>query len=218
MSGHREKWRGQFSTGLEQMGLDITSGQQEKMLDYLGLLMKWNRTYNLTAIRNPDQAVAHQLLDSLSILPLVRGRRILDVGTGAGLPGIPLAICMPDVGFTLIDSNGKKTRFVQQARMELGLNNLEVIQIRVEQLRPELRFDTITTRAFAALPKMVELVRHLLSDNGRIVAMKGIVPVEEVNALQKAGAEVEVVELNPPLSGERHAIILSLSASGQPIA
>ena len=156
----------------------------------------------------PEQMVARQLLDSLSILPLVQGERILDVGTGAGLPGIPLAICLPDAGFTLLDSNGKKTRFVRQAKLELGLNNLEVKQMRVEQLAADQGFDTITCRAFAALPKIVALTAGLLAPRGILLAMKGTVPEEEVAELHLAGSEVEIVPLQVPRSGERHAIIL----------
>lgn len=208
MSDHPANWEGQLVSGIEQLGLEIGRPQQQKLLAFLALLMKWNRAYNLTAIRDPGEMVSRQLLDSLSILPLVRGERVLDVGTGAGLPGIPLAICMPDVGFTLIDSNGKKTRFVQQAKIELGLDNLQVRQSRVERLDTADGFDTITSRAFAALPKMVDLTRRLLTDGGILLAMKGSVPEQEIETLQAGGAEVEIVELKLPLSGERHAIII----------
>lgn len=190
------------------MGLELTAEQSKKMLDYLALLMKWNRAYNLTAIRNPEEMVARQLLDSLSILHLVQGKQILDVGTGAGLPGIPLAICMPEASFTLLDSNGKKTRFVQQAKLELGLDNVEVKHCRVEQLDTDGGFDTITSRAFAALPKIVELTAQLLTHQGILLAMKGTLPQEEVEELRQTGAEVEITRLEVPRSGERHAIII----------
>jgi len=208
MSSIPENWQQQLAAGLEQMDLEIGPPQQQQLLAYLALLKKWNQAYNLTAIRDPDEMVARQLLDSLSILPLIQGKRILDVGSGAGLPGIPLAICMPEAAFTLIDSNGKKSRFTQQARMELGLDNLVVENGRVEQLDRSNRFDTITSRAFAALPKMVELTRNLLSDGGILLAMKGTVPREEVKVVQTAGAEVEIIELHPPLEGERHAVVI----------
>jgi 16S rRNA (guanine527-N7)-methyltransferase len=211
MNGYPANWEGQLATGLEQMNLDIGQPQRQGLLSYLALLMKWNQAYNLTAIRDPDEMVPRQLLDSLSILPLIRGTRILDVGTGAGLPGIPLAICMPEAGFTLIDSNGKKTRFVQQVKMELGLGNIEVLQTRVEQLDRANSFDTITSRAFAALPKMVGLTQRLLADGGILLAMKGSIPRQEIEAVQAGGATVEVVELTLPLSGERHALIVRLS-------
>ncbi len=210
MSNIPENWPKQLATGLDKMGLEIGQPQQQKLLAYLALLMKWNQVYNLTAIRDPDEMVARQLLDSLSIQPLVRGERILDVGSGAGLPGIPLAICMPETEFTLIDSNGKKSRFIQQARIELGLDNLEVHHARVEQLEIAHRFDTITSRAFAALPKIVELTRNLLSEGGILLAMKGSVPTEEVEEVQTSGAKVDIIKLYPPLQGERHAIVIQL--------
>lgn len=208
MSSIPENWQQQLAAGLEQMDLEIGPPQQQQLLAYLALLKKWNQAYNLTAIRDPDEMVARQLLDSLSILPLIQGKRILDVGSGAGLPGIPLAICMPEAAFTLIDSNGKKSRFTQQARMELGLDNLNIENGRVEQLDRSNRFDTITSRAFAALPKMVELTRNLLSDGGILLAMKGTVPREEVKVVQTTGAEVDIIQLHPPLQGERHAIVI----------
>jgi len=211
MSAILEHWQKQLAAGLDQMGLEISQPQQQKLLAYLALLSKWNQAYNLTAIRDPDEMVARQLLDSLSILPLVRGERILDVGSGAGLPGIPLAICMPETGFTLIDSNGKKTRFIQQARIELGLDNLEVHQARVEQLDVTNRYDTITSRAFASLPKIVELTRHLLSDGGILLSMKGLVPKDEIETVKTAEAKVNIIELNPPLEGERHAVVIKFS-------
>ncbi len=208
MTDYPENWQGQLATGLEQMDLEIDQVQQQKLLDYLALLMKWNRAYNLTAVRDPDEMVSRQLLDSLSILPLVQGQQILDVGTGAGLPGIPLAICMPHSSFSLIDSNGKKTRFVQQAKMELGLENLQVHQTRVEQFETEHGFDTITTRAFAALPKIVELTSRLLSKHGVLLAMKGSIPQQELDTLQRSGFDIDIVELKLPVSGERHAILI----------
>lgn len=211
MSGYPENWRSQLESGLNEMGLELTQVQQQKLLEYLALLMKWNKAYNLTAIRDPGEMVPRQLLDSLSILPLIQGSRILDVGTGAGLPGIPLAICLPHASFTLLDSNGKKTRFVQQAKLELGLGNLEVRQSRAEQFSDTAGFDVITTRAFAALPKIVELTAGLLKNNGIILAMKGTVPEEEVVLLRSTGVEVEITRLEVPESGKRHAIIVRLN-------
>ncbi len=208
MNEWQQIWRKQLGSGLEQMDLRMSQQQQQRLLEYLALLMKWNRTYNLTAIRNPEEMVARQLLDSLSILTLVQGRRILDVGTGAGLPGIPLAICMPQAEFTLVDSNGKKSRFVQQAKLELGLDNLEVHQSRIEQFEAAEGFDTITTRAFAALPKIVGLTARLLSDNGIVLAMKGSVPEDEVELLRAEGNLVQIIRLPAVSGGERHAIIV----------
>jgi len=197
------------------MSIPLERAQQRLLLDYLALLNKWNRTYNLTAIRAPQEMVGRQLLDSLSILSLVSGQRVLDVGTGPGLPGIPLAIALPERHFILLDSNGKKTRFVQQAVLELGLGNVTVVQARVEAFRPAEGFDTITARAFADLPKMLELVRHLLAAGGRLLAMKGVLPADEIQALGALGLRSEVRPLHVPGEpGERHAVLLWLPAAG----
>ncbi|MET0093851.1 MAG: 16S rRNA (guanine(527)-N(7))-methyltransferase RsmG, partial [Sedimenticola sp.] len=173
MTDQRLTWEKQLTDGLRRMDIDLSEQQQGLLLDYLALLLKWNNAFNLTAVRDPAEMVARQLLDSLSILDMVRGPRVLDVGTGPGLPGIPLAIALPDAHFTLLDSNGKKTRFVQQAKTALGLSNVEVVNGRVESFRPDIPFDTVTSRAFAALPKMVELTRHLVAGGGQLLAMKG---------------------------------------------
>lgn len=202
-------WSRQLDQGLERMGLALEPGQRQRLLDYLALLLKWNRAFNLTAIRDPDEMVSRQLLDSLSILPLLQGSRILDVGTGPGLPGIPLAVARPGGQFILIDSNGKKTRFVQQSITQLGLENVQVERTRVEAYCSESGFDTITSRAFAALPKMLRLTRHLLAPGGRLLAMKGTVPQEEIAELEAAGHRVEVVPLRVPESdGQRHALLV----------
>ncbi len=203
-------WPGQLEQGLARMGLKLEHGQQQRLLDYLALLARWNRTFNLTAIRDPNEMVSRQLLDSLSILPLIQGPRVLDVGTGPGLPGIPLAIARPDFHLILLDSNGKKTRFVRQAKMELGLENLEVVQERVESWRPQECFDTVTARAFAALPKMIDLTAGLLRESGLLLAMKGLVPRDEIEQIRAKGMVVESVALEVPgVSGERHAILCS---------
>ena len=161
-----DRWEQQLSQGLAEMKLAATAHQQRQLLDYLALLEKWNRTFNLTAVRDPAIVVSRQLLDSLSIQDLLRGEHVLDVGSGAGLPGIPLAIMNPERAFTLLDTNGKKTRFLRQAKLELRLDNVQVEQVRVEQYHPPRLFDTITSRAFASLPDMVELTRHLLAPGG----------------------------------------------------
>ncbi len=148
-------WREQLDSGLSRLGLALDRAQQEGLLGYLGLLLKWNRVYNLSAVRDPREMVGRQLLDSLAVAPYLHGDRVLDLGTGAGLPGIPLAIAEPRRRFTLIDSNGKKTRFVQQSVIELGLGNVEVVRARVEAFRPDLGFDTVTARAFASLPELL---------------------------------------------------------------
>ncbi len=209
MTDHQNQWRHQLSEGLRVMAIDLSERQQQLLLDYLALLLKWNRAFNLTAIRDPGEMVSRQLLDSLSILPLLRGARVLDVGTGPGLPGIPLAVARPDSRFVLIDSNGKKTRFVQQAVVALGLDNVQVVRTRVEAYQPNAGFDTITSRAFAALPKMVQLTRHLLAEQGQLLAMKGGVPTDEIAELAAEGYRVEVAALSVHGSdGQRHALLV----------
>lgn len=165
-------WRRQLTRGLEALEQVLLPSSQQALLAYLALLAKWNRTYNLTAVRDPKQMVSRQLLDSLSILPWIRGPRVLDVGSGAGLPGIPLAIAKPGIRFLLLDSNGKKTRFLQQVVSELGLQNVSVQQARVEELSDPGGFDTIVSRAFADLHEMLALTAHLRSSGGQWAAMK----------------------------------------------
>ena len=201
-------WCEQLVQGIRVMGIAATGLQREQLLDYLELLLKWNTAYNLTAIREPAQMVSRQLLDSLSILPLVRGPRVLDVGTGAGLPGVPLAIMLPDLEFTLLDTNSKKTRFVNQVKLELGLDNLTVVQQRVEKFQSAGGFDTITSRAFASLGDMLSGSRHLLAGDGQWLAMKGQLPEQEIAGLAPA-YEVSWESLSVPgESGSRHVIII----------
>jgi 16S rRNA (guanine527-N7)-methyltransferase len=146
---------------------------------FIKLLEKWNKAYNLTSIRNTEDMVRLHLLDSLAIIPFIEGKHVIDIGTGAGLPGIPLAIYLPSIDFTLLDSNAKKTRFVQQVILELKLKNVSVCHNRVERYLPEVSFNTVITRAFASLSDIVKLTGHLLSKNGIILAMKGQPPDEQ---------------------------------------
>ncbi len=168
--------------GLNRMGLEVTAEVQTELLAYLKLMQKWNRAYNLTAIRDLDQMVIRHLLDSLSILPFIDDSPVLDVGSGAGLPGIPLALCRPDYQFVLLDSNGKKTRFLTQVKIELGLDNLEVIHGRVEDYRTDTRFGIITCRAFAAINTILERTQHLVTSSTRILAMVGKEALPELPA------------------------------------
>ena len=201
-------WSEQLSAGLQQMDLVLDPQQQHKLLEYLSLLDKWNKTYNLTAVRNPAEMVPRQLLDSLSILPLLRGREILDVGTGPGLPGIPLAVARPDLHFTLLDSNGKKSRFVAQAKIELRLLNLTVIRCRVEQFAPAILFDTVLSRAFASLREMLDLASHLVAANGCLLAMKGTLNQAEIDAAVASCRGMRIHTLTVPGTlGQRHAIV-----------
>lgn len=196
--------------GLAALGLALPPATQASLLAYLRLLEKWNRAYNLTAVRDPRQMVVRHLLDSLAILPYVRGPRVLDIGTGPGLPGIPLALARPDWQLTLLDSNAKKTRFVTQAVAELGLKNVEVVTERLEKFRPAARFDTLVSRAYSAIADMLQAGGPLCAPGGRILAMKGVYPAEELAALPP-GYRVETVEALkvPGLEAARHVVVLT---------
>ena len=196
-----------FQEGLEQLSLNVSEIQQQQMLAYIELLQKWNKAYNLTAIRDPLEMLSLHLLDSLSIARLVCGKRFIDVGTGPGLPGIPLAILYPERQFVLLDSNGKKTRFLFQAKHELGLENVQEVQSRVEMYQPEETFDGVLSRAFTRIDEMVIRCQHLLSRNGRFYAMKGQLPKQELSALPKKYMVVGSHRLIVPgVDAERHLI------------
>ncbi len=200
----------ELSAGITQMGLTVTSGQQTKLLDYLALLHKWNKVYNLTAVREQEQMVSNHLLDSLAVLPYLWPQRWLDVGCGGGLPGIVLAVMRPEWSFTLLDSNSKKTGFVQQAAIELGLRNVEVRCERVEQWQPEQKFDGIISRAFAEAAEFVTLTRHLLAEGGRWAAMKGA-PEQELARLPEGIRVEKVVTLQvPKLEAARSLVVLGV--------
>ena len=190
--------------------LSLPADLATPLLEYQALLAKWNKAYNLTAVRDPDEMVTRHLLDSLTVSPYLHGDRILDVGTGPGLPGIPLALANPDKKFTLMDSLGKKTRFIQQVINTLELANVTVIQSRVEDFQPPQRFSTVISRAFASLQDMVSHSLHCLEKDGRMLAMKGQYPQAELDAL---GDEVEVLSIQqlevPGLSVARHLVIMT---------
>lgn len=200
-----------LSEGIVELGLDIPSGQQEALLSYVALLHRWNRAFNLTAVRDPVEMIPRHLLDSLAVTSYLRGGDILDVGTGPGLPGIPLAITRPDKKFTLLDSNGKKIRFVRQALLELGLKNVQAEKTRVEDYDPAQLFATIVTRAFASLPDILGMTRRLLTPGGRLLALKGRRPGEELATANLEDAVVDVVPLQiPQLEAERHAVLIDI--------
>jgi len=167
-------------TGLKALKVSLTEDKIEQLFQFIILLEKWNKTYNLTAVRNREDMVRLHLLDSLAIAPYIKGKRIIDIGTGAGLPGIPLAIARPELEFTLLDSNAKKTRFVLQAVLELKLNNVTVSHQRAENYYPEQAFHEIITRAFTNLPDMIQLTSHLLVKDGILFAMKGKISAPEI--------------------------------------
>lgn len=198
-----------LAAGLAALPLALDARATQQLLAYLQLLGKWNTAFNLTAIRDPEEMVTRHLLDSLAILPWVQGPRVLDVGSGAGLPGIPLAIARPDLAFTLLDANAKKTRFITQAVGELGLKNVEVVQNRAENYRPSATFDTLVSRAFASIADMLAATRHLCAPHGRFLAMKGVYPEEELAAVP-AEMAIETVALRVPgLAAARHLVILT---------
>jgi 16S rRNA (guanine527-N7)-methyltransferase len=200
-----------LKTGLKKQGLELSEDKIDLLLAYHALLVKWNKAYNLTAVRDPEEMIRRHLLDSLSIIPHVKGDRILDVGTGPGLPGIPLAICFPEKELVLLDSNGKKTRFLTQAKIELKLANMTPVQARIESFdKPAIApegFDSITSRAFATLKDMVDGSIHLLKDDGYFYAMKGLYPTNEIGELDSRTAVVDCVPLHVPgEEAERHLV------------
>lgn len=170
----------QLQEGLQSMGLSLTTAQQLLLLEYVALLKKWNSTYNLTALRDEHTMISHHVLDSLTLLPYIQYLKpLLDVGSGGGMPGIPTAICRPDLQITLLDANTKKTSFLQQAVIELGLHNVSVASGRVEAMHDK-KVDVVTNRAFAELADFISLTKHLLNENGYWATMKGVYPYEEL--------------------------------------
>jgi 16S rRNA (guanine527-N7)-methyltransferase len=196
--------------GVARMGLDTPSAAVEQLAAFVALLERWNKVYNLTAVRRPEEMVGRHILDSLSILPWLRGRRILDVGSGAGLPGIPLAIARPDFAFFLLDSSGKRTRFMIQAVSDLRLNNVTVIRSRIEEYRSTAAFDSVLSRALGSLAAMLATAGGLCAPAGRLLAMKGKYPDNELRNLPKGYKVVEVIPLSiPALDAERHLVHLA---------
>ncbi|MGH8145095.1 MAG: 16S rRNA (guanine(527)-N(7))-methyltransferase RsmG [Rhodanobacteraceae bacterium] len=197
-----------LADGLTAMSLDLAPGTQAKLLAYLDLLAKWNRTYNLTAVRAPEAMVARHLLDSLAVLPFIHGHTLVDLGSGAGLPGIPLAIARPDLAVTLIESNGKKARFLREAVRALPLANVVVEQARVQEATG--RYDTVTARAFANLADMLGWGSHLLAEDGRWLALKGHADPAEIASIPDAFRLLAVHPLAVPgTDGERCVIELA---------
>jgi 16S rRNA (guanine527-N7)-methyltransferase len=203
----------QLQRGLTELNLTLPRHAQQQLLDYLALLKKWNRAYNLTAVRDEEVMISRHLLDSLAIAPYLQGQWFADVGTGAGLPGIPLAIAFPDRHFLLIDSNGKKIRFITQVIAELHLPNVTAMQCRVEDWQPGRRVDAVLSRAFASLTDMAQSCEHLLTSNGALLAMKGVYPEQELRELPErykvdACAPLQV----PGETGQRHLVIIRPAA------
>lgn len=210
-----EQQRELLAQGCAQLGLALNESQQRKLNAYLDSLVKWNQAYNLTAIRDPGEMVIKHLLDSLAIHRAVNGIRILDVGTGPGLPGIPMAICRPDQHWTLLDSNGKKTRFLLQMKLELQLDNLSVIKDRIEAVPESQQFDCITCRAFSSLQDFVGHCLRLLAPDGYLLALKGQIPHDEIAALDTGKLDIAIEKIAVPfLHEERHLINIRRKQTG----
>ncbi len=198
--------------GLAELGIVVPESDQARLIQYLGLIEKWNKVHNLTAIRDTKQMLAHHLLDSLAVLPhLSAARSMVDIGSGAGLPGIPLAIARPELAVTLLDSSHKRQAFQQQCKAELGLSNVTVIQFRVEDYQSESGFDVVISRAFSDLGEFVRAARHLCAKGARMLAMKGLYPHEEIAKLPDGARVVQVTELRVPgLAANRHLLEIEL--------
>jgi len=195
--------------GMQQMGITPANSAVEPLAAYLDLLERWNRRFNLSAVRRPEDMVVRHVLDSLAVLPWLQGPRILDVGSGAGLPGIPLAVVSPRWTFHLLDSNGKRVRFLRQAVLELKLANIQVVQARVEDYRPAERFDSVLARAFATLAEFVTAAGRLCAPQGRMLAFKGRHPDAELQALPAGWRTAGVYPLAVPgLDAARHLVHL----------
>ena len=209
-----EQLQQRLQAGLLALDVTLSENQKSTLLDFVELLVKWNKVYNLTAVRDPLKILDRHIIDSLSVLPFLQGRRIADIGAGAGIPGIPLAIALPDTQFVLLDSNRKKTRFMQQVKTELSLNNVEVVHSRVENYQPDQLFDSIISRAFASLKQMSQWASHLVVENGILLAMKGSYPEQEISELANS-FEIKAVQKieYPGLDADRYLVEILLSKS-----
>lgn len=196
---------------VSQTDLEVNEQQRNQLVGYVEMLDKWNKAYNLTSVRNPMDMLVKHILDSIVVSPHLQGERFIDVGTGPGLPGIPLAIMNPDKTFFLLDSLGKRIRFIKQVLHELGIKNVTTIQSRVEEFQPEVKFDGVLSRAFASMLDMVEWCHHLPKEQtGLFLALKGQLPEEEIAILPEWCSVTDVKALKvPELEGDRHLVILS---------
>jgi 16S rRNA (guanine527-N7)-methyltransferase len=198
-----------LAIGLHELGLDELQTCIPRLLDYLALLAKWNKVYNLTAVRDLERMLPQHVLDSLAVLPYIKGGNLLDVGSGGGLPGIPLAIAMPEMPITLLDSNHKKAAFLQQACIELRLANVSVVCERVEAWQPPRKFDIVISRAFSELAMFAKLSSHLCATGGVMLAMKGVFPHEETSVLPANIVVEQIIPLKvPALEAERHLVVM----------
>lgn len=194
---------------LTQANIRINDHQIQQLIDFVNLLNKWNKAYNLTSVRDPQEMLVKHILDSLVVSPYLQGNRFIDVGTGPGLPGLPLAIINPDKQFVLLDSLGKRISFIRNAIRELGISNVTPVLSRVEEYQQEEKFDGVLSRAFASLKDMTDWCHHLPKENGYFYALKGVYQEDEVQVLDEKYRVQQVVELHvPELVGERHLIVL----------
>ncbi|MCE0493620.1 16S rRNA (guanine(527)-N(7))-methyltransferase RsmG [Vibrio salinus] len=203
--------RTQLDRLIEQTSLSVSDEQRIQLVGYVELLDKWNKAYNLTSVRNPEDMLVRHIMDSIVVSPYLHGQRFIDVGTGPGLPGIPLAIMNPDKEFHLLDSLGKRIRFIKQTLHELKIQNVTAVQHRVEEYQPEEKFDAVISRAFASMIDMVNWCRHLpKEDSGVFLALKGQMPTDEIDQLPAWCSVMDIKYLTvPELKGERHLVILS---------
>jgi len=198
-----------LADGLARLALVLPDVAQRKLIEYINLIGKWNRVYNLTAIREPEKVLTHHILDSLAVAPHVCARTLLDVGSGAGLPGIPLALALPKVQVTLLDSNQKKCTFLNQAVIELKLDNVKVVCARIEEWQTDQRFDLVISRAFSELAKFVASTARLCVPGGKLLAMKGIEPLAEIQQLPNQFHLSHVTALKVPgLDAQRHLVFM----------
>lgn len=194
---------------LADAGISLTDHQKNQLIAYVDMLHKWNKAYNLTSVRDPGEMLVRHILDSIVVAPYLQGERFIDVGTGPGLPGIPLSIVRPEAHFTLLDSLGKRVRFLRQVQHELALKNITPVQSRVEDFPAEPPFDGVISRAFASLNDMVSWCHHLPGDCGRFYALKGQLPEDEIAALPAQFSVEAVQKLSvPQLDGERHLVVI----------
>lgn len=198
-----------LASGIDKMGMTVSSQQQQQLIGYVELMHKWNKAYNLTSVREPEQMVVKHLLDSLSVAPFVDGQHVIDVGTGPGLPGMPLAIVLPHCQFTLLDSLGKRVRFMKQCVHELKLDNVTCLHSRVEEHQPETAYDIVLSRAFASLKDMLHWCAHLVDSEGKFLALKGQAQQSEIDEVSD---HFHIESLNalkvPDLEGERHLVTI----------
>lgn len=209
MSVSTSRLQSMLTDGLKQLDLQLDQTKQDQLIEFVLLLDKWNQAYNLTSVRDPEQMMIKHILDSLAVAPFLTQTRYIDVGTGPGLPGIPLAIAFPEKSFTLLDSLGKRIRFIKQTSFALKLKNITPVQSRVEQFKPDVPYDSVLTRAFASIKDMLHWCQHLVDSQGQFYALKGQLPDDEIQQIPEGFDVIDRIELKVPgLEGERHLITI----------